>query len=236
MLEKAMSFWHNLIGAAPAPASLQDERRLWVRYAIDLQGNVQLAANGQNEKFLANVRDLSLGGANVLIDRPIDVGQMLTLELPAEKNEVRSVLACVVRVTPQPNGVWSMGCVFSRELSHSDLVCFRSPKVESDDANKRVRMRFDCALKANCRRANDPASETRPVDVLNLSSTGIGLSVRGVLELGSLLSVDLLDKSGRNACTILACVVHSTLRESGDYSLGCNFIRELTETELQSLV
>lgn len=238
MFATTLTLWHNLIGTAPAvpPASVLDDRRLWVRYATDLQGNVQLAANGQTEKFLAYVRDLSLGGANVLIDRAIEVGQMLTLELPADENEVRSVLACVVRVIPHANGVWSLGCVFSRELSRSDLVRCGTPKVEATDDNKRVWVRFACALKANCRRASEPANEARPVDVLNISATGIGLSVRSVLELGTLLSVDLLDKNGGHACAILACVVHSTLRASGDYSLGCNFIRELTERELKSLL
>ena len=238
MFAKTLTLWHNWIGTAPAPApaSVAEDRRLWVRYDTDLQGNVQLAANGQSVKFLANVRDLSLGGANLLIDRPIEAGQMLTLELPADENEVRSVLACVVRVIPQAKGVWSLGCVFSRELGRGDLVRFAAPKVESTDDNKRFSVRFDCVLKANCRRAGSPAGEARPVDVLNISATGIGLSVGSVLELGSLLSVDLLDKNGLQACAILACVVHSTLRANGDYSLGCNFIRELTERELKSLL
>jgi head-tail adaptor len=238
MFAKTLTLWNRLTGTSPAAstASVVDDRRLWVRYATDLQGNVQLATDGQSEKFLANVRDLSLGGANVRIDRPIEAGQMLTLELPADENEIRTVLACVVRVIPEANGVWSLGCVFSRELSRSDLVRCGTPKVESADDNKRVWVRFACTLKANCRRASDPASEACPVDVLNISATGIGLSVRTVLELGTLLSVDLLDKNGRPACAILACVVHSTLRASGDYSLGCNFIRELTEEELKSLL
>src|SRR5712692_9561689 len=113
MFEKTFTFWRRLLGKTPAPAaqtvSVQDDRRLWVRFETDLQGNVQLAEKGQRDRLLARVRDLSLGGANLLVDRPLPLGQLLTLELPADKNEVRTVLACVVRAIPQADATWSLG-------------------------------------------------------------------------------------------------------------------------------
>ena len=36
--------------------------------------------------------------------------------------------------------------------------------------------------------------------------------------------------------TILACVVHVTTQASGEWALGCNFIRELSEEDLKALV
>ena len=72
--------------------------------------------------------------------------------------------------------------------------------------------------------------------MLNISANGIGLSVHPSLHAGALVNVELLDRTGRMVRTILACVVHTTERSGGDYAIGCNFIRELREEELQSLL
>ncbi len=53
---------------------------------------------------------------------------------------------------------------------------------------------------------------------------------------GMLLSVELHGATGPSARTILACVVHVTPRGEGEWALGCNFIRSLTEQDLQALV
>ncbi|HJT79123.1 MAG TPA: hypothetical protein VJ739_18145, partial [Gemmataceae bacterium] len=60
--------------------------------------------------------------------------------------------------------------------------------------------------------------------------------VESAVETGALLSLDLLDNSGRLATTMLACVVHVTAEGEGRWALGCNFIRELSEQELSALL
>jgi hypothetical protein len=161
---------------------------------------------------------------------------MLSLELPTDKDEIHTVLACVVRVLPQNDGKWSLGCVFSRELNNEDLGSFGAHKVQASDDDKRVWVRFSCELQASYRKVGDPTGQSHAAQVLNVSANGIGLSVQPTLEAGSLVNVDLLDRSGRMLRTILACVVHTTLRAGGDYAVGCNFIRELSEEELQALL
>jgi PilZ domain len=247
MLQGVFILWRHLTGEAPEAqaVSVQDDRRLWGRHATDLQGNVHVAKNAardKGEKILACVRDLSCAGANLLLDRPLAPGQMLSLELPAANDEVRTVLAYVVRCIPQrddPTYTWSLGCLFARELSITDLNCLGAPKVPASDDDKRVWVRYDCVrcpVKANYRKVSDPAGESQPVQVLDISAAGIGLSVCSPLDAGSLLTLDLLDKSGQRALTMLACVVHTTSRVGGEYAVGCNFIRELSEEELQSLL
>ena len=241
MFERTFSFWRRLVGRTPALAgtsaiAVEDDRRLWVRYATDLQSNVQLPEKGFQDKIEANVRDLSQGGANLVVDRQLSLGQMLTLDLPTGKGEVHSVLACVVRAAPDEAGKWSLGCVFSRELTNADLGRFGAQKRQADDSDQRVWVRYDCAVKASYRKFGEPASEAQPVQVLNISASGIGLMVKSNLEAGALINVDLLDKNGRKVCAILACIVHITVRAGGENALGCNFIRELTEEELQSLL
>jgi hypothetical protein len=236
MLEKTFSFWRRLVGreSAPAPAAVQD-RRLWVRYTADLRGSVQLA-DGPSEKILAGVRDLSLGGANLEIERPLTLGQMLTLELTGANDVVLTVLACVVRVSRSTTGACSIGCVFSRELSNDDLARFGAQKTGSVDDDKRTWVRYDCGLQANYRKVGDPGGPAHSARVLNISANGIGLSVSPALGAGVLLNLDLLDRHGRMVGSILACVVHTTQRSGGDYAIGCNFIRELREDELQCLL
>ena len=56
------------------------------------------------------------------------------------------------------------------------------------------------------------------------------------LEAGALVNVDLLDKTGRIVRTMLACVVHTSKRADGAYAVVCNFIRELSEQDLQALL
>lgn len=244
MFERTFSFWRRLVGK-PSPrddsnaktsTAMADDRRLWVRYATDLRGQVQRADEKGGERILAKVGDLSLGGANLVVDKRFETGQMLSLELPAQRGETRTVLACVVRVTPQRSGKWSLGCVFSRELDHGDLRAFGARKEPAAESDQRIWVRYACDVRATYRKFGAPPSDARPVQVLNISASGIGLLLEPFLDAGRLLNVDLFDKSGRKACAILTCVVHTTARADGHTAAGCNFIRELTEEELESLL
>jgi c-di-GMP-binding flagellar brake protein YcgR len=238
MFEKTFTFWRRLVGTADASnASANQDRRLWVRHAIDLRGNLQISEPAESEKILANVRDLSIGGASLVVDRIVDAGEMVVLELPADRGEIRTVLACVVRVSQQPDGRWSLGCVFSRELSQEDLDRVGAQKIAaSADDDKRTWVRFSCEIHAAYRKVGDPTNQAFPAQVLNISANGISLAVTQTLAAGGLLNVDLLDKAGLVARTMLACIVHTATRPGGDFAIGCNFIRELSEDELQSLL
>jgi hypothetical protein len=162
---------------------------------------------------------------------------MVILELPAERGDFRTVLACVVRAIQQSDASWSLGCVFSRELSNEDLNCFGAQKLPpSENDDKRTWVRFSCEVHAAYRKVGDPINQAFPAQVLNISANGIGLAVTQSLAAGGLLNVDLLDKNGKVSRTMLACIVHTTVRAGGDFAIGCNFIRELSEDELQSLL
>jgi c-di-GMP-binding flagellar brake protein YcgR len=238
MFEKTFTFWRRLVGKSDVlPVSANQDRRLWVRHAIDLHGNLQFSEPADSEKILAHLRDLSIGGASLVVDRAVDAGEMVVLELPADRGEIRTVLACVVRVSPQPDGKWSLGCVFSRELSQEELDRVGAQKLPAaEDDDKRTWVRFSCELHAAYRKVGDPTNQAFAAQVLNISANGIGLAVTQTLAAGGLLNVDLLDKAGQVARTMLACIVHTTMRAGGDLAIGCNFIRELSEEELQSLL
>src|SRR5437763_2964316 len=118
MLQRTFSFWRRLIGQPDAHGdhggtAVQDDRRLWVRYEADIQTHVQLAQPAQAERVSARIRNLSLGGAELIADRPFQTGQIVSVELPsATDGELQIVLACVVRVKPLGENEWALGCVF----------------------------------------------------------------------------------------------------------------------------
>jgi hypothetical protein len=242
MFERTFSFWRRLVGNEPAGAGHapsengHDERRLWVRYPADLKTSVELANPAQAFKAPAKIRDISRGGANLILDQQIQPGQLVNLELPNADDSVYAILACVVRVHREPSGKYALGCVFSRELSEEDLNRFGARRLRHAPEDQRVWMRFATCVKASYEQIGVGEQPRREAQVLNLSASGIGLLVDHFIDAGALLNVDIVGKEGGAARTILSCVVHVNERDSGDWALGCNFIRELSEEDLRALV
>ena len=247
MFERTFSFWRRWIsrdqpagepcGAEGSETAVAEDRRLWVRYETDLQAHVQPNQNSPEERTLVQVRDISLGGTHLVSDRPFQPGQILSLELPiGETGDRQTVLACVVRLSPEAEGFWSLGCVFSRELTAEDLERFGARKAKPTGDDKRSYVRFECTVRAAYKRVGDSTGQERGARVLNISATGVGLLLNESVEPGALLNVTLLGKQGQSVRTILACVVHTTLRADGELAIGCNFIRELAEDELEALL
>jgi c-di-GMP-binding flagellar brake protein YcgR len=239
MLARTLTLWRRLVGQQPpadeSPVE-QDERRLWVRYYADPAPSVQVAPADNPAPISAVIRDISLGGASLLVERAFHAGQILSLELPATEDEQQVILACVVRAAPEGNARWLLGCVFARELVQEDLNRLGARKVKSGRNDKRTWVRHACKLRAVYQQVGDPDETTHNAEVLNISASGVGLKLGNPLEAGSLISIDLYDTAGQTAHTMLACVVHTTRRANGDLSAGCNFIRELTEDELRALL
>lgn len=243
MFAKTFSFWRRLVQPPPAASAeptgplVHDERRLWVRYRADLSAQVELPKQQGNRRVHVRVRDMSLGGASFDSSLRFQSGQMITLELPTRDDESRTVLACVVRCS---NGgaanTYNIGCVFSRELSDDDLQLFGAQRVEASGADQRRWQRFDCNWTAFYQVVGEPHKAPCAAQVLNISASGIGLQVSEPLEAGSLVNLDLYDRDGNPVRSILACIVHTTTRANGERAIGCNFIRELAEDELQSLI
>jgi hypothetical protein len=242
MFTKTFTFWRRLVSKAPSSESsgvvteVQDDRRLWVRYTANINAQIQIGNENNKQRVAARVHDLSRGGANLQVEVPFESGQLITLELPTQADELRTVLACVVRVLPQGENAWALGCVFSRELNDEDLASFGARRVEHGEADQRRWTRFSCDLRAQYQLIGDSENHTHVAQVLNISANGIGLQVSQPLEAGVLLSLDLLDRDGQSIRSILACVVHTTLRVGGELAVGCNFIRALAEDELSALL
>ena len=246
MFARTFSFWRRLVRKPEHAAQstgtdsdtvTQDERRLWIRYPADLKTFVQPADHPGEDRTQARIRDISRGGANLLLDRSFRPGQMLDLQmpLPEEPNRIVHLLACVVRVKDEPNGTCSVGCVFSRELTDEDLFQFGASRVRHAPEDQRTWVRFPCQLRATFQKVGDGAEEPRDAQVINISASGIGLEVADEIEVGSLLNLHVVGKQEREK-TLISCVVHSAPASGGHWSLGCNFIRELNESDFEELL
>lgn len=213
------------------------ERRLWIRHGAAVPPGVQVGTNGQESYSLALVQDISQGGVSLFVDQEFSTGQILSLELPlGDSGETHIVLACVVRVVPSGPGQWTVGCVFSRDLSKHDLEVLGGRKVRNNPSDKRAWLRCSTNRNARFQKIGEAEVSTCPARVVNLSAAGAGLVVPCQLESGALLNLELLDTDDQLIRTILACVVYVAGRDDGTWSVGCNFIRELSGDELKALV
>ncbi len=238
-----VSLWRRIVDwrtRGRRAESLQDpevERRVWVRFPVSLETTCQQAKAENQERLSAKVRNISRGGINLEVDRPFEAGTLLSVELPGpgEKSSYKA-LAYVIHATPQNEDAWSLGCTFARELSDEDLEIFGAERKRTDRWDQRTWERFPCSVRGTYQLLSDAEQKHWPAQVLNISSSGVGLLVEQPIEIGTLMSVELQGKSGPTPCTILACVVHVTPREGEGLAIGCNFIRELTEQEMHALL
>jgi c-di-GMP-binding flagellar brake protein YcgR len=241
MFERARSFWRRLLGrpgnaVRATPQSGTIERRVWLRFPADLETSYQTAKALGGTRLSARVRNISLGGINLLGNRAFQPGDLLTVELPGASDETPcNVLACVVHCEAEQQGEWSLGCTFSRELNDDALELFGARRERHDPSDQRQWKRFPCDVSARCQLVASDDREQWPCKVLDISATGVGLLVEREIDSGTLLTVELHNAAGTTVLTMLACVVHLTRQSETEWALGCNFIRSLSEQDLRAL-
>jgi hypothetical protein len=234
MFERAIATWGRLFGWGQE-TSVEEDRRVWQRQPCDIDTVCQRAGDPDATPLRVRVRNVSVGGIRFLVEQSFDLGELLGVVLPGAGREApTSVLACVVRVDDEGGGRWTLGCTFSDELTEDDLNRFApgSPRV----AEQRAWERYPSHAHATYQRVNDAVPGTRTARVRNLSISGVALEADAPLPVGELLNVELRDDAGSLIVAALACVVRVTGRPGGDWLFGCNFMSELSEEQLRTLV
>jgi hypothetical protein len=148
---------------------------------------------------------------------------------------VTRVLAYIMHATPQADGRWMVGCTFSAELTDDELHGFGARREKPAEDDQRSWVRFPCPVQASYQVVREVECPAHPAQVADISPSGLGLLVGKPVEVGTLLSVDLHGPGERGTLTILASVIRVTSR-ADEWLLGCSFIRELSEEELQALL
>lgn len=237
MFQRVLRTWGRLVGRQPAPAAVAEDRRVWVRYPCDLETTLRPANEPQPQRLSARVLDISRGGVHLLVNEHLEPGDLLNVDLPgASEQYPSSALAYVVRVSARPGGEWSVGCTFATELEDEDLQPFGAKRQKAGAPDQRAWVRFPCDAQATYQLVRAIELPPRPARVLNISPSGIALETDGAVAIGALLSLALCDAQGEGGLTMMASVVRVTAQEDGCWVLGCNFIRELAERELQALL
>jgi c-di-GMP-binding flagellar brake protein YcgR len=236
MFKQTTSLWHRLTNRRPGKAgeTIEEERRVWVRHPCDLQ--TQYAPDADEPPLAGRIIDISRGGVKLIVAQSHQPGSLISVELPGpDGNTTFAALACVVYEGELGGGEWVLGCSFSKELERDQLRVFGISK-EAALSEKRSSPRFPVNVTATVQLTNSNDMTRWPAKVLNLSTGGVALLVEQDIRNGTLLTADLSSANGHSVETILVCVVHLTLNEDGSRRLGCNFIRELDEKDLQILL
>ncbi len=108
--------------AARAAGPRASERRRATRYPCWLRGACRPFGGSLLERRASIVRDLSTGGVNLMLDKPVDKGTALAVELEGDRRRpCRYLLAHVAHLIEDSEGQWLVGCAFDRSLSEQEV-------------------------------------------------------------------------------------------------------------------
>src|SRR5947209_4745123 len=109
------------------------ECRVYERYPSEGATSCQpIAPPGADDmKWSAIIRDVSVGGIGLLINRRFERGVGLAIELPeASADSYYTAFARVIHIRPQ-NGGWFHGCAFVGQLSEEGLAAVVRPAPQA---------------------------------------------------------------------------------------------------------
>lgn len=224
-------FWKSLRGGKDKA----DERRAHRRHPINVETTCQSVGDADATEKV-HVRDISRGGMKFFIDKKLEPGTLIRVNLPGTAESQSAVLACVMHASQQSDGSYAIGCAFSDELGDVELRHFGARREMAQSSDKRAWMRFPANGVAEYLVLPPTGEAARHAEIANISATGIGLYLEERVEPGVILDLLLKTNTGEQVFDILACVVFLGRRSEGGWVAGCHFIRELQEADLKRLV
>jgi PilZ domain len=233
------SLWNRLLrtkGARPSQANAQGVPSVWVQECTRLAALDEIPAASSSTRFEAAVAQVCESEIYLLVPKKIQKGSLLSVELPhGSKPSGDSVLAYVISSWPREDR-WALTCVFSTELSEDDLRSFGGCRIKSPPPTRRAWARFPFDRAVAYQPINEPDHKKQAATAVDISPTGIGLIVTEPIEAGAVLSLEIKGRPGKPERIMHACVVRSGAMPDGRWRLGCNFIRHLEDSELQSFL
>jgi c-di-GMP-binding flagellar brake protein YcgR len=232
MFARLFSRWK----CCPPPGETGDEeRRIWVRYDYIRETTIQSGNGKEHLPSQAQIRDVSRGGVQLILTGPVKEGELLSLHIPTGSAETSTILACVVWVQQKEDDLWVAGCSFSSELTDEDLEHFGARRSRSAPPDKRGWVRFPCQTQVFVQKVRAREKPPQATELVDISANGLGVRTAHTARVGELLTVEFRGQDDRVLLSTLASVVRVTDRVDGQHLLGCNFIRELSEEELNTL-
>ncbi len=228
MLRRARALLESLTGTA-----VLEDRRAHPRFDTNIRTMCRSVAD--NRSVPALIRNVSRTGINLLVDDPVREGTMLRIELPRTPDGPHTtVLACIMHAREEPDG-WSLGGMFSLELSDEEMRLLGGKKQASGLNDQRAWVRYPARGWVQFRVLPGDEAAPEAAELVNLSPTGVGLVLDRELDAGSALSVTLKRVGGKPDRTLVVCVVYVTDRSDGKWAAGCQFLHELSDRDLNEL-
>ncbi len=102
-------------------------------------------------------------------------------------------------------------------------------------ADRRAAVRTDCSVEATSQALDEVETISWGAVVEDISVTGLGITLCYPFRAGTYLAVDM-DSAGGVVRTVLVRVVHVRDRHDGAWHLGCEFVKPLSQTEVDMLI
>jgi hypothetical protein len=172
----------------------------------------------------------------LVVDRHIEAGELLSIELPSDDGHSGgTLLACVHSVNAGAEKEWALSCSFSEPLSEGDLRLFGIAAARAGEPEQRTLIRYPCRAMCVFEIIGSSGAQRGRADVHDLSVGGVALTTATAIAVGSLLNLWLQDEHEHPIATMLASVVSSRPGPDGTCTLGCTFLGELSESQLHDL-
>jgi PilZ domain len=210
------------------------DRRAHPRHATDIRTVCHPVS--EDISIPARIADVSIGGIKLRIARPLREGTMLRVDLPRPGSPSTTMLACVMHASEVSVGVWEVGCNFSLELSDDEMRAFGGEKTQAAAGDSRAWVRHSARGTVEYEVLPAEDSSPRTAQLVNLSPAGVGLLMDEKPEVGAALVLFMKRVDDQPERQLLACVVYQTERPDGMWAIGCNFLHELSERELDELL
>lgn len=101
--------------------------------------------------------------------------------------------------------------------------------------DKRASVRHACSLEATSQPLDDAQTIAWGAMVDDISEGGLGIILCYPFRPGTYLAIDLTGANG-DVRTVLVRVVHVRDRADGTWHLGCEFVKPLTESDVEMLI
>lgn len=240
MSERSVSNWHRMDwrfwGQSESAEKGDSERQAWVCPYGNMQISGETSVLADQPRSSAQIREVSLGGLMLIVERSFESGLLLKVDVQcASRPQPHSLIARVIQSTQEPDGKWLVHCCFAREMSDEELRSFGAERVRPGTQDGRAWVRFNCEGETQFFPVVAASHDDAKAKIFNISAGGIGLVSDNKLDRGTLLSLELMGATKSAARRTQARVVHVTDRSDGKFLLGCTFVRELTDADLEAL-
>lgn len=184
----------------------------------------------------ARIRDLSLGGLVLNLEHKFEAGTPLEVEVSASGSDaVVPLLARVMQSSTVADDKYVISCCFMEEMTPEELQVLGADRARPEDNDGRAWVRFPTQVESYFHPVVAAEHAPRRAQIVNISAGGVAMHSDIQYEHGTLLHMEFRGPQGQPLPPRNARVVHSTLKAKGDWVLGCTFVRELSDSDLQAL-